>query len=101
VLARSRSQLGWVRHHLGKPDVALRMVALRHHFNTEKPVSFVTSRPALRTLAEGGFQGAALGDLGYRGERLANVGQALGITVEAIARGRDGRFVPAGICWVV
>jgi hypothetical protein len=32
--------------------------------------------------------------LGYRGERLANVGEALGITVEAIARGRDGRFVP-------
>ena len=24
-----------------------------------------------------------------------------GITVEAIARGRDGQFVPAGICWVV
>src|SRR5271157_5992015 len=57
--------------------------------------------PVLRTLAEGGFQGAALGDLGYRGERLANVGEALGITVEAIARGRDGRFVPAGICWAV
>jgi transposase len=57
--------------------------------------------PVLRTLAEGGFQGAALGDLGYRGERLANVGEALGITDEAIARGRDGRFVPAGICWVV
>jgi transposase len=55
--------------------------------------------PVLRTLAEGGFQGAALGDLGYRGEQLANVGEALGITVEAIARGRDGRFVPAGICW--
>jgi transposase len=56
--------------------------------------------PVLRTLAEGGFQGVALGDLGYRGERLANVGETLGITVEAIARGRDGRFVPAGICWV-
>ena len=49
----------------------------------------------------GGFTGAALGDLGYRGKRLAEAGQALGITVEAIARGRDGRFVPAGICWVV
>jgi hypothetical protein len=23
------------------------------------------------------------------------------ITVEAIARGRDGQFVPTGICWVV
>jgi hypothetical protein len=27
-------------------------------------------------------------------------GEALGIAVQAIARGRDGRFVPAGICWV-
>src|SRR5271165_1144446 len=43
----------------------------------------------------------ALGDLGYRGERLAKAGETLGITVAAIARGRDGRFVPAGICRVV
>src|SRR5882757_8737792 len=57
--------------------------------------------PVMRSLADGGFQGAALGDLGYRGERLAKAGETLGITVEAIARGRDGRFVPAGICWVV
>ena len=57
--------------------------------------------PVLRTLAADGFDGVALGDLGYRGKRLAETGQALGITVEAIARGRDGRFVPAGICWAV
>ncbi len=57
--------------------------------------------PVLRELADGGFQGPALGDLGYRGKRLAKAGRALGITVEAIARGRDGQFVPAGICWVV
>src|ERR1700693_698749 len=57
--------------------------------------------PVLRQLADGGFQGTALGDLGYRGERLAKAGEALGITVEAIARGRDGRLVPVGICWVV
>jgi transposase len=57
--------------------------------------------PVLRELAGGGFQGPALGDLGYRGKRLAEAGQALGITVEAVARGRDGQFVPAGICWVV
>jgi len=57
--------------------------------------------PVLRELADGGFQGPALGDLGYRGKRLAEAGQALGITVEAIARGRDGRFIPAGICRVV
>jgi hypothetical protein len=72
--------------------------------------------PVLRQLADGGFQGTALGDLGYRGERLAKAGEALGITVAAIpssrystgcaggtlaslARGRGGRFVPAGICW--
>jgi hypothetical protein len=47
------------------------------------------------------LQGPALGDLGYRGKRLAEAGQALGITVEAIARGRDGQFIPVGICWVV
>ena len=57
--------------------------------------------PVLRLLANGGFQGPALGDLGYRGQRLAEAGETLGITVEAIARGRDGQFVPAGICWVV
>jgi len=55
--------------------------------------------PVLRELANGGFQGPALGDLGYRGKRLAEAGQALGITVEAMARGRDGQFIPAGICW--
>jgi hypothetical protein len=44
---------------------------------------------------------ASLGDLGYRGERLAKAGETRGITVQAIARGRDGRFIPAGICWVV
>jgi transposase len=48
-----------------------------------------------------GFQGPAPGDLGYRGERLAKAGETHGTTVEAIARGRDGRFVPAGIRWVV
>jgi transposase len=57
--------------------------------------------PVLRALADGGFQGPALGDLGYRGERLAKAGEGLGITVKAIARGRDGQFVPAGIRWVV
>ena len=57
--------------------------------------------PVLHSLADGGFQGPALGNLGYRGDRLAKAGETLGITVEAIARGRDGRFVPAGICWVV
>ena len=31
--------------------------------------------PVLRELAAGGFQGTALGDLGYRGERLAKAGE--------------------------
>ena len=57
--------------------------------------------PVLRSLADGRFRGPALGDLGYRGERLAKACEAFGIFVEAIARGRDGRFVPAGICWAV
>jgi hypothetical protein len=56
--------------------------------------------PIPRALADGGFQGPAIGDLAYRGERSARAGETLGITIEAIARGRDGQFVPAGICWV-
>jgi transposase len=57
--------------------------------------------PVLRDLADRGFRGPALGDLGYRGKRLARIGKALGIPVEPVARGRDGKFLPAGICWVV
>jgi transposase len=57
--------------------------------------------PVLRDLASQGFRGPALGDLGYRGQRLAKVGEALGISVEPVARGRDGKFLPAGMCWVV
>ena len=57
--------------------------------------------PVLRELSGQGFRGSALGDLGYQGKRLAKAGQTLGITVKAIARGRDGKFLPAGICWVV
>src|SRR3954466_3879791 len=55
--------------------------------------------PVLRQLASRGFKGSALGDLGYRGKRLAKAGQKLGITVKAVAR--DGVFLPTGICWVV
>ena len=57
--------------------------------------------PVLRELSGQGFRGSALGDLGYRGKRLAKAGEALGITVKAIARGHDGVFIPTGICWVV
>src|SRR4051794_41707056 len=47
------------------------------------------------------LRGPALSDLGYRGKRLAKIAEALGITVKPVARGRDGKFLPAGICWVV
>jgi len=57
--------------------------------------------PVLRQLAGRGFQGPAIGDLGYRGERLAEAAASLGITVRPIARGRDGMFIPTEIAWVV
>jgi hypothetical protein len=53
----------------------------------------------MRALAERGFQGPALGDLAYRGEWPANVGETLGITVEGICPRLRRAFVPAGICW--
>ena len=55
----------------------------------------------LRELVGQGFRGSALGDLGYRGKRLAKAGQKLDITVKAIARGCNGKFLPIRICWVV
>ncbi|MCW2241772.1 IS5 family transposase [Azospirillum canadense] len=57
--------------------------------------------PVLRQLAGRGFQGPAIGDRGYRGERLAKAAAAFGITVRPIARGRDGVFLPTEIAWVV
>jgi hypothetical protein len=51
--------------------------------------------PVLRTLAEG-FEGAALGDLGYRGERLANVGETLGMASRRLrAAVTDGSSRPS------
>jgi transposase len=41
----------------------------------------------------------AISVAGARGWRKP--AKRFGITLDAIARGRDGRFVPAGICWVV
>ncbi|WP_144026813.1 transposase, partial [Azospirillum brasilense] len=57
--------------------------------------------PVLRQIAGRGFQGPAIADLGYRGERLAKAAAALGITVRPIARDRDGLFIPTEIAWVV
>ena len=56
--------------------------------------------PVLRELAGQGFRGPALGDLGYRGKRLAKIAEALGITVKPVARGRDGNsFQPEFAGW--
>jgi transposase len=46
--------------------------------------------PVLRALSDQGFRAPALGDLGYRGKRLARASEKLGITVKAAARSRDG-----------
>jgi hypothetical protein len=51
--------------------------------------------PVLHQLAGRGFKGTALGDLSYRGERLA--GEALGITIQPSAGGHGGTFIPEGI----
>jgi hypothetical protein len=53
--------------------------------------------PVLHQLA--GFKGTALGDLSYRGRRLA--GEALGITLQPSAGGHGGTFIPEGIRWVI
>jgi transposase len=57
--------------------------------------------PVLHQLAGRGFKGTALGDLSYRGQRLAKAGEALGITVEPSAGGHGGTFIPDGIRWVI
>ena len=49
--------------------------------------------PVLHQLAGRSFKGTALGDLSYRGQRLA--GEALGITPSA--GGHGGTFIPEGI----
>ena len=53
----------------------------------------------LRLLADGGFQGPTLGDLSSRNERLAKIGETLGITVEAmpaVATGSSSPLASAG-----
>jgi Transposase DDE domain len=49
--------------------------------------------PVLHQLA--GFKGTALGDLSYRGQRLAS--EALGITIQPSAGGHGATFIPEGI----
>jgi hypothetical protein len=49
--------------------------------------------PVLHQLA--GFKGIALGDLSYRGQRLAS--EALGITIQPSAGGHGATFIPEGI----
>ena len=57
--------------------------------------------PVLGILAGRGFRGHALGDLSYRGQKLAAAAAKLKITVEAVAGGCGGTFIPEGIRWVV
>ena len=57
--------------------------------------------PVLRDVAQQGFQGSALGDLGYRGEKLAGEARKLGIDILTKAGGSGGTFIPQGIRWVV
>jgi transposase len=57
--------------------------------------------PVLHQLAGRSFKGTALGDLGYRGQRLSKAGEALGITIQPSAGGHGGTFTPEGIRWVV
>jgi transposase len=57
--------------------------------------------PVLRSLAGRGFRGVALGDLSYRGKKLAKAAAGLKIKVEAVAGGCGGTFIPEGIRWVV
>jgi hypothetical protein len=57
--------------------------------------------PVQRELADGGFRGPAMGDLGYRGKRLAEAGQALGITSRPLrAAEPDSSFPPASAGWL-
>ena len=54
--------------------------------------------PVLCELTQSGFRQPALGDLGYRGESLAEAAEAPGITVRAIAEdGMDASFAPASV----
>ena len=87
-----------VKIHLGVEKYGIPLAIDVSPANTHDTKGIV---PVLRELAGQGFRGSALGDLGYRGKRLAKIGEALGITVKPVARGRDGKFLPAGICWVV
>ena len=55
--------------------------------------------PVLRALADSGFRVRRSGISATGGQRLAQTGETLGITVETITRGRDGQFVSTGIRW--
>src|ERR671912_1832945 len=53
--------------------------------------------PVLHQLAGRGFKGTALGDLSYRGQRLSNVSEALGIIIQPSAGGHGGIFISEGV----
>jgi transposase len=87
-----------VKVHLGVDKYGIPLAIDVSPANTHDTKGIV---PVLRELSGHGFRGSALGDLGYPGKRLAKAGEKLGISVKAVAHGRDGKFLPAGICWVV
>jgi transposase len=91
-------KINGVKIHLGVDKYGIPLAIDVSPANTHDTKGIV---PVLRELSGKRFRGSALGDLSYRGRRLAKAGQKLGITVKPVARGRDGRFLPAGICWVV
>src|SRR5688572_28228448 len=91
-------KIGGVKVHLGVEKYGIPLAIDVSPANVHDTKGIV---PVLRELARQGFRGPALSDLGYRGKRLARIAEALGITIKPIARGRNGKFLPAGICWVV
>lgn len=59
-------------------------------------------RPVLEQISDLGFEGGVLGDLWYRGAPLDEFAKGIGMLgVDAVAGGRGGVFVPAGLRWTV
>jgi transposase len=87
--------------------VKLHLVVDKHGFPLAVTVSTANVHdtvgilPALKEVAAAGFQGAALGDSSYQGDKLKTAGADLGITVTSKVCGAKGQFLPTEIRWVV
>lgn len=57
--------------------------------------------PVIDDLARQKFSGPLLGDLGYRGEKLAAAAEAKGMSVLSVVSGAGKQFLPVGSRWVV